>query len=322
MRSLLFFSLLFHSTFLQAAEPTDITVQEQVVVQRSILPGSSTRMIAVGHPNGFNYAFNAVHCAPEYAWFGEFLDFRGETTGRGGHRSQILGLPFPLLHSHKKSLPPLRIGAPQNLPQKIQFLGYLRNSKTGEPTFQYQVDELLVEQRVTSPEKHRVLIQLHFPLPLSSPVWYHLEKNLHQKVSLGKGLTWTNSKIIQIPEHQTEAQIEILLKPKKKAFVRKTPQLTGEELYTRYCQSCHSTDGTQLIGPTFKNLWGRKQQITRQGKALSIHIDTDYIYESIVKPQAAIVKGYEHIPMANFSEALSEKDIDRLIEYLRKLGKG
>ena len=80
-------------------------------------------------------------------------------------------------------------------------------------------------------------------------------------------------------------------------------------------RACHSNDGTKLIGPTFKNLLGRSQEITRQGSPNTITVDTNYIRESINNPQAAIVKGYENVPMPSFVTILIEQDMEKLIEY-------
>ena len=38
-----------------------------------------------------------------------------------------------------------------------------------------------------------------------------------------------------------------------------------------------------------------------------------------MKPQAPIVKGYELVPMADFSAMLTRDQIESLIEYLREL---
>ncbi len=47
--------------------------------------------------------------------------------------------------------------------------------------------------------------------------------------------------------------------------------------------------------------------------------EAPYIRESILKPQAAIVKGYEAVPMADFSAVLTNEQGETLISYLRGL---
>ena len=48
-------------------------------------------------------------------------------------------------------------------------------------------------------------------------------------------------------------------------------------------------------------------------------MDEAYVRESIMKPQAAIVKGYELVPMADFSAVLTKEQIESLIGYLQEL---
>ena len=136
---------------------------------------------------------------------------------------------------------------------------------------------------------------------------------------MGKGLKWAGPGVIEISPDQSTAHIRIHLKPTDKTFVREVEQLTGAELFQNFCSACHSIDGTKLIGPSFKGLWHREQVVMRGGKQESLAIDEDYVRESILKPQAAIVKGYEAVPMADFSAVLTKEQIESLLGYLREL---
>ncbi len=53
---------------LLAQKQYDIVVTDRVLVQRCVIKCSLPRMIAVGVPNGFNYAFDVLHCSPAFAW--------------------------------------------------------------------------------------------------------------------------------------------------------------------------------------------------------------------------------------------------------------
>ena len=293
----------------------DIYVADKVMVQRTTLGGPSSRMIAVGHPGGFNYAFDAVRCTPTYAWFGGFLDFSGEANGRGGKGSIILGV--------KRTLgtdPVLfRVGNAKDLPEKLEFLGYRRDPQTGNPTFLFEVDGVSVEQTLSSSEPD--LITLDMAFPKSPPVnkYFLMDPAVHSAIELSKGLRWSTSGVIEIPAGQQKATVTISLKPTNETFVRKTPDLSGSQVFQNFCSACHSTDGTKLIGPTFQGLLGRNQTITRDGVTQSITVDEAYLLESIMKPQAAVVKGFEMVPMADFSSVITEEQIDRLIDFLREL---
>jgi cytochrome c2 len=133
---------------------------------------------------------------------------------------------------------------------------------------------------------------------------------------LTDGLRWSGHGIIEIPAEAETASITVFLKPTDMNFVRPVEKLTGTEIFRNFCSACHSTDGTKLIGPTFQGLSGREQTVTRDGKEIAITTDADYLRESILKPQAAIVKGYEAVPMADFSAVLTKDQVDLLVNYL------
>ena len=64
---------------------------------------------------------------------------------------------------------------------------------------------------------------------------------------------------------------------------------------------------------------GDERHVTRDGREQTLNIDKAYLRESIVSPQAAIVKGYETVPMADFSTILTKDQLDRLVDYLAGL---
>lgn len=80
------------------------------------------------------------------------------------------------------------------------------------------------------------------------------------------------------------------------------------------CTSCHSSDGSRKVGPTWKGIWGRPQPLEGGGTAI---VDRDYIARSIGDPQAQVVAGFSPI-MPRFS--LSDQDIDAVAAYIRALG--
>lgn len=293
--------------------PTDIPVAKRTVIQRCVIEGPSARMIAVGFPSGFNYAFDAQNCAPVYAWQGGFVDFSGETLGRGGRKCEILGVKQPL----GTAVNPLRINNPDTLPETLVFKGYRRDPHTGTPTFLFETDGVTVEQSVTSPAPNTVQIHLEFEPANSGIKFYHLDPSQHEQVTLSEGLRWHRPGVVAIPARINKASLTLTLKAVAEPFVRKPKQLNGTQLYSYYCKACHSTDGTKLIGPSFKGLWGRTQELNRNGIIDTVNVDAHYIRESITHPQAAIVNGYETVPMPSFESILSERDIDTLVEFFQ-----
>jgi cytochrome c oxidase subunit 2 len=90
----------------------------------------------------------------------------------------------------------------------------------------------------------------------------------------------------------------------------------GEKLYTKLgCVACHSTDATVKLAPSWKNVYGKKEELSDGSFAI---IDDDYIKEKILNPTKRIAKGYGPI-MPTFQGRVSERDISGLIAFIKSL---
>lgn len=89
----------------------------------------------------------------------------------------------------------------------------------------------------------------------------------------------------------------------------------GEKLYTRYCMSCHTTDGSARVGPSFKDSYGAPRELEGGARAVA---DENYIRESILQPQAKIRKGYPP-SMTPFQGLLKDVELDSLILFIKSL---
>jgi cytochrome c oxidase subunit II len=85
------------------------------------------------------------------------------------------------------------------------------------------------------------------------------------------------------------------------------------------CFACHSIDGTRLVGPTFKGIWGATHTVTTGREKREVVVDEEYIIKSIYDPNADIVDGFNRGLMLSYEGQLSEEDIDYIIEYLKTL---
>jgi cytochrome c oxidase subunit 2 len=85
------------------------------------------------------------------------------------------------------------------------------------------------------------------------------------------------------------------------------------------CMACHSIDGTKIVGPTYLNLFGKQEIVTRNGVETSITVDENYIKQSISDPNVDIVKGYPKGLMQSYKGKISDADIAKIIEYLKSL---
>jgi cytochrome c oxidase subunit 2 len=108
--------------------------------------------------------------------------------------------------------------------------------------------------------------------------------------------------------------------PKKSAAAAGgTPAERGKALINdsgNLCSTCHSIDGSALVGPSFKGLYGSKQKLSDGTEVVA---DDAFIKESIYKPQAKIVQGYGPVMPAMYEGKLTEENVADIIEYLKTL---
>lgn len=72
------------------------------------------------------------------------------------------------------------------------------------------------------------------------------------------------------------------------------------------CVACHTTDGSDWIGPSWKGLFERG--------------DAAYVQQSILNPNAVIVDGYvDGVMPQNYETVLSQEDLDALAAYILSL---
>ncbi len=90
----------------------------------------------------------------------------------------------------------------------------------------------------------------------------------------------------------------------------------GERTYKSLCIVCHSTDGSKVIGPSFKGLYG---SIRALADGSTITGDDNYIRESILNPNAVLVEGFPSGQMPMFQGTLSEEQVTQVIEYIKSL---
>ena len=85
------------------------------------------------------------------------------------------------------------------------------------------------------------------------------------------------------------------------------------------CVACHSTDGSKIVGPSFKGIYGEKTTVLVNDKEQQIIIDDNYILESVYIPNAKIVKGFQQGLMQPYKDILSKEDIKQIAEYIKSI---
>lgn len=94
------------------------------------------------------------------------------------------------------------------------------------------------------------------------------------------------------------------------------PAELGEKIYKeKGCNACHSVDGSVLVGPSFKGIFGHAA-VMQDGS--SVNVDENYIKQSIIEPQAHVVKGFQPV-MPSFKGILSDEEVTALVAYIKTL---
>ena len=94
-----------------------------------------------------------------------------------------------------------------------------------------------------------------------------------------------------------------------------TPVAAGQALFqAQGCSSCHAA-GSGQRGPVLAGLFGSTVRFEDGGSAV---VDETYLRESIVRPQAHLVAGYQAI-MPTYEGLLSEENLMQLIAYIKSL---
>jgi len=120
-----------------------------------------------------------------------------------------------------------------------------------------------------------------------------------------------------IQHHNMAARIHVgakAPKPLAENVIPPAAAASGKDLLDKYgCTACHSLDGAAGPGPTFKGLYG-SQRTLADGKTIAV---TDgYLRESIEKPDAKIVKGFDPVMP---TMTIPPNDLHAIVEYLETI---
>jgi cytochrome c oxidase subunit II len=82
------------------------------------------------------------------------------------------------------------------------------------------------------------------------------------------------------------------------------------------CLLCHTVDGTEGTGPTFKGLYGASRPLESGG---FVTADDAYLVNSIIDPASQIVEGFPDLMPPDFGDTLSEEQVTDLVEFIKSL---
>ncbi|TMB20377.1 MAG: cytochrome c oxidase subunit II [Deltaproteobacteria bacterium] len=81
------------------------------------------------------------------------------------------------------------------------------------------------------------------------------------------------------------------------------------------CLKCHTTDGTRHIGPTWLDLYHRRERLN---DGSIIVADEAYLTESMMDPALKVVEGFQPV-MPSFQGKLAGPEVAALVEYIKSL---
>ena len=121
------------------------------------------------------------------------------------------------------------------------------------------------------------------------------------------------TKVVVLPKQEFQKWYEA--KVREKEVAKAGPR--GVQLFEeKGCKACHSVDGTPLLGPTLKGLFGKTITVLTEGKERQIKADEDYLRKSILEPSADVAKGY---PPIMPPQQIAENEVDEIVNYLKEL---
>jgi len=99
--------------------------------------------------------------------------------------------------------------------------------------------------------------------------------------------------------------------------VSDNPAVRGESWYAKFgCKSCHSDDGSVGVGPTFKGLFGKTEELA---DGTIMIVDEAYLIDAIRMPGKQLVKGFQNIMPAGSENKISDQQLAEIIEFIKTL---
>lgn len=151
---------------------------------------------------------------------------------------------------------------------------------------------------------------------LSTDLWFHATAVGVFPAYCGERCGWPHAAGHTSVVVHEPGGYEKWLEAREQAATKKPPAEIGANSFLVLgCATCHSVDGTPLVGPTVKSLLGREVVLA---DGTTVIADVAYVKEAILQPQARIVQGYAPA-MPAYQGKLSDAELAGLIEFFKTL---
>jgi cytochrome c oxidase subunit 2 len=82
------------------------------------------------------------------------------------------------------------------------------------------------------------------------------------------------------------------------------------------CLGCHSLDGTDSVGPSLKDVWGREVALVAPGKKeIRVKLDAKGMTMMIMGPRKGVAKGYDAV-MPAYADQISPDELKQMLDFL------
>ncbi len=85
------------------------------------------------------------------------------------------------------------------------------------------------------------------------------------------------------------------------------------------CNACHSTDGSRLVGPSFKGVFNSMRKVEVDGEIKEVKADESYLLNSIRNPNSEVVDGYPKGVMTDYKDQITDEEVQQIIDYIKSL---
>lgn len=101
------------------------------------------------------------------------------------------------------------------------------------------------------------------------------------------------------------------------SIISDNPVERGQQWAQQFgCQACHSIDGSPLVGPTWKGVYGHTVTLS---DGTTVTVDDAYMTESIRDPGAKLVQGFADIMPHDIAQNMTDEQVQDVIEFIKTL---
>jgi cytochrome c oxidase subunit II len=149
-----------------------------------------------------------------------------------------------------------------------------------------------------------------------SDLWFHATKTGEFPVFCAEYCGTSHSDMLAKAVVHEPGGYETWMEEIKAKLDNMNPVELGRLMYDQQgCKTCHSTDGSPLVGPSWKGLFGSKRAFADGSSTVA---DENYITNSINNPTGQVVSGFAPA-MPTYQGKLNDKQINGIIEYIKTL---